>query len=157
MKVKRDHRTCSVGRSLRILGDLWIFFILREAFFGVRHFDRFQENLGIATNILSDRLKTLVEHGIMKRERDEQDARRIRYNLTKKGVDLYPVVLALMKWGDRWLADETGPPLLLRHEACGKPLDPQVFCAACNEKVNAWEVSWEPGPGALDSGEGGEE
>ncbi len=92
---------CSVARSLEILGDRWVFLILREAFFGERYYDRFRSNLGIATNILSKRLKSLVDNGVLEKQPDEADARRIRYKLTAKGLDLYSVTLALIRWGDR--------------------------------------------------------
>lgn len=147
MKLMKDFRKCSVGRSLMVLGDRWLFLILREAFFGVRYYDGFQANLGIATNILSDRLKTLVEHGILQKRKDENDGRRVEYRFTRKGVDLYPIVLALMQWGDRWAADEMGPPLLLTHKACGHRLNPVMCCEHCGEPVQAWDVDYaEAGP-----------
>jgi DNA-binding HxlR family transcriptional regulator len=141
-----DPRICSVSRTLQLLGDKWIFVILREAFFGVRHYDRFQANLGIATNILSDRLKTLVQSGVMKKKRDEEDGRRMVYGLTQKGLELFSVTLALMQWGDRWLADEDGPPLILHHTKCGHTLLPVMSCAHCKEPVNAFDVTYEEGP-----------
>ncbi|MDO9264136.1 MAG: helix-turn-helix domain-containing protein, partial [Desulfosalsimonadaceae bacterium] len=126
-----DQRICSVARALDILGDRWIFLILREAFFGVRYYDEFLSNLGIATNILSDRLKRMVENNIMEKQKDSTDSRRMKYRLTDKGRDLYPVTLAFMQWGDRWLADENGPPLLLHHTLCDHPLTPVMCCAHC--------------------------
>lgn len=140
MKNIPHPRNCSVERTLDILGDRWIFLILREAFFRVRHFDRFQENLGIATNILSNRLKILVENGIMEKQRDKDDARRITYRLTVKGLDIYPIVLALMNWGDRWLAGKQGPPLTLVHKSCQHPLTPVMCCDHCGQPVVAREV-----------------
>ncbi len=149
MKKLNEIRICSVGRSLEELGDKWVLLILREAFFGVRHFDEFQANLGIATNILSNRLKRMVGNGIMKKEKDEKDARRVQYSLTRKGVDLFDVTLALMKWGDRWLADEDGPPLLLTHKNCGQSLDAQMCCAHCGDAINAFDVDYEDGPAII--------
>ena len=136
-------RVCSVARALDILGDRWTFLILREAFFGVRHYDQFLSNLGIATNILSNRLKRLVENGIMEKNRDSTDSRRIKYRLTEKGRDLYPVTLAFMQWGDRWLADEKGPPLLLYHKQCGHRLTPVMCCDHCGESIDAKDVTFE--------------
>ena len=147
MKPVPENRICSVARSLEILGDRWIFLILREAFFGVRHYDRFRLNLGIATNILSDRLKILVAHGILKRETDPEDARRVQYRFTEKGISIYPITLAFMEWGDRWLTEEAGPPLLLYHEKCGKRLKPVFCCAHCGEPVDARDVRYKKGPG----------
>ena len=140
MKKKYGNMACSVARSLDILGDRWVFLILRDAFFKVRHYDQFLANLGIATNILSNRLKLLVGNGIMERESDADDARRIKYKLTEKGLDLYPIILAFIKWGDRWLADEDGPPLILHHKSCGHSLTPLMCCEHCREAVNARDV-----------------
>ncbi|MBI9075221.1 MAG: helix-turn-helix transcriptional regulator [Desulfatibacillum sp.] len=146
MKTTKDHRICSVGRTLEVLGDRWIFMIIREAFFGVRYYDQFQANLGIASNILSDRLKALVENGIMEKKRDTQDARRMVYRLSQKGMELFSVTLALMQWGDKWLSDEDGPPLILHHKTCGHRLEPMMCCAHCREEVHAFDVTYEEGP-----------
>lgn len=135
-------RKCSVARTTEILGDRWVFLVLREAFFGVRHFDGFQRNLGISTNILSDRLKTLVEHQIMDRQKDQKDGRRVAYRLTQKGLDLYSVVLAFMQWGDKWLSGHEGPPLELTHNTCGQPLKAKWACSTCGEIVNPRDVSY---------------
>jgi len=142
-KTFRDHRICSVARTIDILGDRWIFLILREAFFGVRYYDQFQNNLGIATNILSDRLKKLVENNILEKQKDKRDARRIKYRLTEKGRDLYPITLALMQWGDRWLTDKHGPPLYLNHKKCGHQLTPAMCCTNCGEVVDVHDITYE--------------
>lgn len=146
VKKPFGNRICSVGRAIEILGDRWSLAILREAFFGVRYYDGFQSNLGIATNILSDRLKVLVEHGIIAKKKDQKDARRVEYKLTRKGIELYSVVLALLRWGDRWLCGEEDPPLALTHEKCGHPLVPVMCCAHCGHEVRAYEVSYQPNP-----------
>ena len=138
-----DHRICSVARALNILGDRWIFLILRESFFGVRYYDQFLSNLGIATNILSNRLKRLVENNIMEKYRDSDDSRRMEYRLTDRGRDLYPVTLAFMQWGDRWLADKNGPPLLLHHTPCDHVLEPVMCCAHCKKIINVKDVTYE--------------
>lgn len=138
-----DSRACSVGRSLEILGDRWIFFIIREAFFGVRYYDKFLSNLGIATNILADRLKWLVENNIMEKHKDLKDSRRMKYRLTEKGRDLYPVILSFIKWGDRWLSDKSGPPLLLHHTTCGHPLTPVMCCEHCKEIISVKDIMYE--------------
>ena len=138
-----DPRECSVGRSLEIIGDRWIFFIIREAFFGVRYYDAFLSNLGIATNILTDRLKWLVENDIFETHKDTKDARRKKYALTEKGLDLYPVILSIIKWGDRWLSDESGPPLLLHHRKCGHLLTPVICCEHCRESIVINDVTYE--------------
>ena len=133
---------CSVARSLEILGDRWVFLILREVFFGEHYYDRFRSNLGIATNILSKRLKSLVDNGVLEKQPDEADARRIRYKLTAKGLDLYSVTLALIGWGDKWLSDDDGPPLKLLHKTCGHRLHPQMCCSSCGKAVRAKDVSY---------------
>ncbi len=146
MKNEQDFRICSVGRTLQVLGDKWTFLILREAFFGMCYFDEFQANLGIATNILSTRLKILVDNEVMKKRKDNKDARRVFYGLTRKGMELFDVTLALMQWGDKWLGDEDGPPLILHHKTCGHRLEPIMSCAHCREPINAFDVDYEDGP-----------
>ena len=138
-----DPRICSVGRSLEILGDRWIIFIIREAFFGVKNYDAFLSNLGIATNVLTDRLKWLVENEIFETHKDVKDARRKKYVLTEKGWDLFPIILSFIKWGDRWLADESGPPLVLHHNQCGHTLKPVMCCEHCRETIDRSDVTYE--------------
>ena len=140
--ARRLELPCSVARSLEVLGDRWVFLILREAFFGEHYYDHFRSNLGIATNILSKRLKSLVDNGVLEKQPDEADARRIRYKLTAKGLDLYSVTLALIGWGDKWLNDEDGPPLKLHHKTCGHRLQPQMCCRHCGKAVRARDVSY---------------
>lgn len=135
-------RICSVARALEVIGDRWIFLIIREAFFGIKTYEKFQKNLRIATNILSDRLKTLVQNGIFERIKNPDDGRRFVYKLTEKGLDLYPITLALMNWGDRWLAGEEGPPLVLYHQNCGHHLEPVMNCAHCGETIQTRDVTY---------------
>ncbi len=132
-----------MGRSVEILGDRWIIFIIREAFFGVKYYDVFLSNLGIATNVLTDRLKCLVENDILEIHKDENDARRKMYELTEKGRDLFPIILAFIKWGDRWLADGSGPPLLLHHTKCDHTLTPVMCCEHCGKPVELKDVTAE--------------
>lgn len=151
---KYGSRICSVARTLEILGDRWIFLIIREAFFGVRYYDKFQANLGIATNILSARLKVLVENGIFQKEKDDIDARRVKYRFTRKGIDIYTITLALMQWGDRYLSGDDGPPLTLYHKPCGHRLEPVMTCAYCGGAVNARDIIFKDSlAGAEDSGD----
>src|SRR3712207_1915696 len=105
---------CSVGRAMEILGERWTFLILREAFYGVRRFSDMQRNLGIARNILSSRLQTLVAAGILERRRYQEEPERYEYRLTACGRDLYPAVIAIMRWGDEHLYDDAAP-VELRH------------------------------------------
>ncbi len=142
MGKKIESRNCSVARALEIIGDRWIFLIIREAFFGIKTYEELQKNLKIATNILSSRLKTLVLNGIFERIKNPDDGRRFVYKLTKKGFDLYPITLSLMNWGDQWLADEGGAPLLLYHQKCGHRLEPVMNCAHCGETIQARDVTY---------------
>jgi len=142
MKKKMGDRVCSVARALEILGDRWIFLIIREAFFGIKTYEGFQQNLRIATNILSNRLKTLVHNGIFERIKNPDDGRRFIYKLTEKGLDLYPITLSLMNWGDRWLADEEGPPLSIFHSTCGHRLEQVMNCSYCGEAIHARDVTY---------------
>src|SRR5215210_1476593 len=106
--------TCSIGRAMDILGERWTLLILRECFYGVRRFSAMQRNLGIARNILSARLQLLVRTGILERRRYQEEPERFEYKLTARGLDLYPAVVAIMRWGDEHLAEEE-PPVVLRH------------------------------------------
>lgn len=142
-----DSGNCSVGRTLEVIGDRWTMLVLREAFFGVRRFDRMQHNLGIARNILADRLQKLVGHGVLERRLYQERPERFEYRLTRKGLDLYPSLVTLMKWGDTYMADPAGAPLKLIHESCGHPADPRLACGHCGEPLDAHEVRVEPGPG----------
>ena len=112
---------CSIARALELIGDWWTMLVVREAFMGTRRFDAFQRNLGIAPNILSARLKTLVASGILARV-PAGGPRRREYRLTEMGRDLFPVLVALMQWGDRWLAGPDWPPIRLLDRATGTPV-----------------------------------
>jgi len=131
---------CSVARTLSVVGERWTMLILREAFLGRHRFDEFQQGIGIARNILSSRLRDLVEKGILDRTRADGEPRRVEYRLTKKGSDLYPVLIALMQWGDTWLCDEAGPPMTLVHRNCGATTSPEMVCSQCGEHLGAREV-----------------
>jgi DNA-binding HxlR family transcriptional regulator len=131
---------CSVARTLAVVGERWTMLILREAFLGRHRFDEFQEGTGIARNILSSRLRDLVGNGILARTRIDGESRRIEYRLTKKGVDLYPVLISLMRWGDTWLSDESGPPMTLIHRKCGANTSPEMVCSHCGDELGAREV-----------------
>ena len=138
---------CSVGRAMDILGERWTFLILRESFYGVRRFSDMQRNLGIARNILSTRLQSLVRAGILERRLYQEEPERFEYRLTQSGRDLYPAVIAIMKWGDEYLAEEAGPPVVLRH-SCGELIDPVLVCNHCGGALHPHDVTPEPGPGA---------
>lgn len=126
--------SCSIARTLEVIGDRWTMLILRDAFRGVRRFDAFQGDLGIARNLLTDRLTKLVEHGVLEKQLYQAHPPRYEYRLTRKGIDLSPALVALMRWGDKWLA-EGEPPVSLFHDRCGEPLDQAFVCWTCDETV----------------------
>jgi len=128
---------CSVARALSVVGERWTMLILREAFLGRRRFDEFQSGTSIARNILSSRLHALVADGIFDRDENAGADHHVEYRLTKKGLDLYPVVLALMRWGDTWMADELGPPMTLMHRTCGHSTSPSLVCSHCGAGIEA--------------------
>ena len=109
---------CSIARAVDLAGEWWTPLILRDLFAGMSRFDAIQRDLGIASNILAARLQKLRDEGIVEREADPQDARRWCYSLTQKGRELYPVLLALMAWGDKWLAPAGRQPVLVVHKTC---------------------------------------
>jgi DNA-binding HxlR family transcriptional regulator len=128
---------CAVERTLSVIGDRWTLLVLREAFLGVRRFDQLRQNTGVARNILSDRLNTLVTNGILRRELYQERPQRYEYRLTEKGLDLYPVLLTLMDWGSRHAG---GRAMTLTHKTCGATAMPQLACPACGEPVRARDM-----------------
>jgi DNA-binding HxlR family transcriptional regulator len=134
---------CSIGRAMDILGERWTFLILRECFYGVRRFSDMQRNLGIARNILSGRLQTLVRAGILERRLYQQEPERFEYRLTPAGRDLYPAIITIMRWGDEHLLGECGPPVVLRH-TCGGVADPVMVCSHCRQELDPHDVTPEP-------------
>lgn len=144
-----DHRftACSVASALAVLGDGWTFLIMREAYFGVRRFGQFARNLDIARNMLSDRLSRLVHNGLLEKVRYRSDPDWYEYRLTEAGRDLYPAIVALMRWGDRHLHGDR-PPLQLRHTTCGQTTEPYMACSSCREPIEARAIEATPGPGA---------
>ena len=115
-----DSANCAIGAALAILGERSTFLVLREAFNGVRRFDDFAAGLPLARNILTDRLQTLVAHGILRRERYQERPERFEYRLTDKGLELHPILVSLMQWGDKWAGVGEAPPMELIHKGCGQ-------------------------------------
>ncbi|MFC9361620.1 winged helix-turn-helix transcriptional regulator [Rhodococcus sp. NPDC057014] len=148
--MRRTHFTemnCSVAQTLEIVGEWWTLLIVRDALFGVTRFDDFQNRLGIARNILTLRLETLVDHGVMVKDQYQDKPIRYDYRLTKRGKDLWMVIAAMRQWGDIWLADG-GPPLEFVHRTCGCSMTIQPVCSACAHVVDRESLSSIPGPGA---------
>jgi len=131
---------CSVARTLEVVGEWWTMLVMREAFSGVRRFDEFQGRLGIARNVLAARLQRLVDFGILERRLYQERPERYEYRLTEKGFDLYPVLLSLMRWGDRWTAGPEGPPVRLVHQNCGHEATSVLSCSECGEELKPREV-----------------
>ncbi|NEM04559.1 helix-turn-helix transcriptional regulator [Geodermatophilus normandii] len=130
-----DRARCSVAGTLAVVGEKWSLLVLREAFLGVRRFADLQRALGAPKAVLTDRLNSLVAQDLLVRVpyRDEGARQRSEYRLTERGRDLYPAVVALMQWGDRWLATDGAPPLELSHRDCGAPVSLSLRCAAGHE------------------------
>jgi DNA-binding HxlR family transcriptional regulator len=145
---------CSVARSLSVVGDRWSLLILRDAFLRRRRFEEFQARLGITRHRLADRLRKLVAEGILERVRYQEKPARHEYKLTAKGRDFYPVIVALLQWGDRWMAGEAGPPVELVHRACGHQVTPVLVCPDCHESVSARDMLAQPGRALREKGEG---
>jgi DNA-binding HxlR family transcriptional regulator len=143
-----DEQPCSLARTVSVIGDRWTLLILRDCFLRVRRFDDFQARLGIGRPILADRLAKLVEHGVLEKVKYQEGPTRYEYRLTRRGLDLHPVILTIVHWGDMHMSDETGRPLLHRHTACGEVFDPVVVCSACGEPVTPQSVQALEGPGA---------
>ena len=137
---------CSVARTLEVVGEWWTMLIIREAFFGIRRFDEIQGRLGIARNVLATRLQSLVDNGVFERRLYQERPERFEYRLTEKGMDLYPVLVAMLGWGDRWAAGKDGPPLVLVHRTCGKPATPTLRCSECGEELRPHDVRPQPVP-----------
>ncbi len=141
---------CSVAQPLSFLGERWSLLVLRDLFLGRRRFDEIQDSLGVASNVLSQRLATLVEEGVAERHRYNEHPERFEYRLTEKGRDLQPVLLALLRWGDRYTAPAAGPPLETVHDGCGKAFHMVPTCSECGEAVDTRHTHNRPGPGATD-------
>ncbi|MDI2124963.1 winged helix-turn-helix transcriptional regulator [Yinghuangia seranimata] len=141
------HWPCQIARTMDLLGDWWTPLVLREAYYGLRRFDEFQQGLGIARTTLSDRLGRLVEEGLLEKQVYQTEPTRYEYVLTEKGQDFFPVLVAMMRWGDRWLNGPEGPPVVLHHEACGHDTEPDALCSACGERLAVADMSMHPGPG----------
>jgi DNA-binding HxlR family transcriptional regulator len=142
-----ERETCSVARTVSVIGDRWTLLILRECFLRVRRFEAFEQRLGITRHVLADRLRKLVAAGVLTRQAYQERPRRHEYRLTGKGLDLHAVLMAIVHWGDMHMAGASGRPVLLEHRPCGHVFDPVLTCSVCGERVSAKEVRVRPGPG----------
>lgn len=139
---------CSIARTLDVVGEPWSPLILRDVWVGIRRFDQIQRDLGVSTKVLAERLRSLVGSGVLEQRAYSERPPRHEYVLTEKGAELCRVLMAITAWGDRWTAGEAGPPVLLRHRACGELTRAEVRCACCGDLLEADDVAVEPGPGA---------
>jgi DNA-binding HxlR family transcriptional regulator len=142
-----DTMACSIARTLSVVGDRWTMLIIRDVFLGLRRFEPIQRDLRLTPHRLSDRLQKLVRDGILRRVPYEEHPRRFEYRLTEKGIDLYPLIVAMMAWGDRWMAGRAGVPVELVHRPCGHSIKPELICPDCESKIDPREMSARPGPG----------
>jgi DNA-binding HxlR family transcriptional regulator len=135
-------RPCSVARTLQIIGDRWTFLAVREMFFGVRRFDEFQANLGIASNILTDRLQRLAENQIIEKRQYQIRPDRYEYRFTARGRALYGPMIVMMRWGDKWLSHGRSP-MILRHRKCQHDFHAEVICSECGQELDVREMDYE--------------
>ncbi|WP_062651771.1 winged helix-turn-helix transcriptional regulator [Streptomyces maremycinicus] len=142
-----DSWPCSIARTVDILGDGWTLLVLREVFYGESRFDGFVDSLGIARNTLTDRLRRLEDAGLLQRSPYQSDPVRHEYLATDKGRDFFGVLAAINAWGDRWLADDAGIPVVMHHTACGHDTRAKVICSSCGEPLHRQDVTVRTGPG----------
>jgi DNA-binding HxlR family transcriptional regulator len=148
--LNRDYagQNCSIAGTLELIGERWTLLILRDAFHRVRRFEDFQKRLGIARNVLSNRLQTLVDAGILERRLYQEHPARYEYRLTEKGIDLWPVLMALVHWGDKYVA-ENGPPVIIEHKNCGGLVNDHLMCERCGQPLTARDAVPREGPGRV--------
>jgi DNA-binding HxlR family transcriptional regulator len=138
---------CSIARTVDLTGDWWTPLVMREAFYGARRFEQFQQHLGLSRNVLAQRLEHLVEEDMLTRVPYQDRPVRHEYRLTEKGRDFFTVLAAMISWGDRWLAGPGGPPIELRDRETGLPVRPQVTDATTGRPLDVRTIVATPGPG----------
>ena len=154
-----DQLPCSLARTLSVIGDRWTMLIIRNCFVGVRRFDDFQQQLGVTRHLLADRLRKLVQAGVLYKAPYGENENRYEYRLSDKGLVLYPIVMTMVGWGHRWMADDDGPPIRHMHRTCSERCRPVLTCSACGNEVSPRDVTIKPGKSlkalakALESGE----
>lgn len=146
MRTSLTDVRCSIAQTMDIIGDAWTALILRDVFAGITRFEQFQQDLQLSRKTLAARLDHLVEDGILERHAYSQHPPRYDYLPTDKGADLFPVIAAVMRWGDRWTAGPAGPPAVIRH-SCGEHATAEVICNQCGEPLALQDITAEAGPG----------
>ena len=143
-----EEEQCSIARTVAVIGDRWTLLVLRDCFLRVRRFEDFQARLGVTRHVLADRLKKLVRYGVLRRVPYQARPKRHEYILTQKGLDLYPIIMSIVHWGDVHMVDERGRPRLHEHKSCRKIFDPVMTCSECGKALSPREVHVHLGPGA---------
>jgi DNA-binding HxlR family transcriptional regulator len=139
---------CSIARTMDVIGEPWSPLILRNIYVGITRFEQIQQGLGISRKVLAERLRWLVENGVLERQEYSSRPPRHEYTLTVKGLELCDLLLVMVRWGDRWTAGEAGPPVLYRHHSCGEISHVELHCSVCDQPMHATDVDVLPGPGA---------
>jgi len=143
-----DNQVCSLAGALEVIGERWSLLIVRDVLLGLRRFDEIQSDLGIARNVLNARLTRLLDQGVLERRLYQERPPRYEYRLTDKGLDLWPTIVALMQWGNRYTSPTAGPPVVLEHRGCGGAIDEHRICETCGARLSVRDVRALPGPGA---------
>ena len=142
-----EGQTCSIAATLEVVGERWSLLIVRDVLLGLRRFDQLQADLGVARNVLQTRLQRLVEAGVLEKRLYQERPQRYEYFLTEKGLDLWPTIVAMLQWGDKYAAPN-GPPVILEHRDCGGAVDEHRICELCGARLTARDVQGFAGPGA---------
>jgi DNA-binding HxlR family transcriptional regulator len=143
-----DTQTCSIARSLEVVGERWTVLVLRSILLGHTRFDDIQADLGITRSVLTARLRRLEEEGVIERRAYQTRPERFDHLLTEKGLELWPVIDGLRRWGDRHYPEPAGPPWIIEHVGCGGEPDDHGLCDRCGTPLNPHLVRAHPGPGA---------
>jgi DNA-binding HxlR family transcriptional regulator len=141
-------QNCSAAATLELIGERWTLLIIRDVLSGARRFDQMQRSLGVARNVLAARLERLVEAGILERRPYSMNPPRDEYFLTEKGLDLWPVLVSLISWGDKHAAPD-GPPVMIVHKECGGRMNDRRICERCGQELTVRDARGVPGPGAV--------
>jgi DNA-binding HxlR family transcriptional regulator len=149
--LRRDYpdQLCSIAKSLEVIGERWSLLIVRDVFNGHRRFGEIQASLGVARNVLAARLQKLVDEHILERRMYQESPPRHEYFLTEKGLDLWPTLIALLSWGDRYSPTPGGPPKVILHKACGGHVSERGICESCGQVLTARDAVQVPGPGRI--------
>lgn len=146
----RDYetQTCSIARALEVVGERWSLLVLRSILLGHRRFDDIQRDLDITRSVLTARLRRLEHEGVIERRAYQTRPERFEYLLTEKGLELWPVLNHLRRWGDAHYATSDGPPVVIEHLGCGGEPDEHLLCDRCREPLGPGNTGVRPGPGA---------